>query len=58
MNLRPDSLILHNYSNMENKKIISLNSMQAIKKSDIEGGISYLSVMEDNLDKLIEGLNG
>ena len=35
-------------------KIISLNSLQSVKRSDITGGISYLEVMTKNLEVLKE----
>ena len=35
-----------------NQEILSMNSMQSVSKKDIEGGITYLSVMEENLEVL------
>ncbi len=41
----------------KNQKIVVLNSLQLITRSDIEKGINYLSVMEENLNALKEALN-
>ncbi len=41
----------------KNQKILTLNSMQTVKREDIENGISYLSVMEENLAVLTEALS-
>lgn len=35
-------------------KIVSLNSLQSVKRADIKNGITYLSVMEKNLNALKE----
>ncbi|MDO4543333.1 MAG: metal ABC transporter substrate-binding protein [Clostridia bacterium] len=40
-----------------NQTILRLDSMQSIKASDIEGGASYLSIMEANLEILRQALN-
>lgn len=37
-------------------KILTLNSMQAMGQTDIDNGIDYISVMENNLDVLKEAL--
>ena len=42
----------------KNKKILSLNSLQSVNKSDIDAGMTYLSVMEDNLATLKQALTG
>ena len=34
----------------KNAKVLSLNSMQTITAKDIENGVSYLGIMEDNLE--------
>ena len=40
----------------KNQKIIELNSMQNISRRDAQGGVSYLSIMNYNLNALKEGL--
>ena len=35
-------------------RVYSLNSMQSIKRSDIESGCSYLQIMEENINTLKE----
>ena len=40
----------------EGVEVLSLNSMQAVTGSDIDGGASYLSLMEENIDALKEGM--
>ena len=37
-------------------KILTLDSMQSVTKDDIENGVTYLSVMEENLEVLKEAL--
>lgn len=39
------------------QKILTLNSLQSITRKDIQNGITYLSVMESNLNTLKEALN-
>lgn len=41
----------------KNQKIITMNSMQSITASDLEQGVSYISIMEHNLDALKTALN-
>lgn len=41
----------------KNQKILTLDSMQIVKREDIENGKTYLSVMEKNLDVLMEALS-
>ena len=41
----------------KDQKILELNSMQSITSDEIADGVTYLSVMEDNLDVLKEVLN-
>ena len=41
----------------KNQKILALDSMQTVSKKDIEGGKTYLSVMEKNIEVLTEALN-
>lgn len=40
----------------KNQKILELNSMQSITKKEVEAGISYLSIMESNLNVLKQAL--
>ena len=39
-----------------NAEIISLNSMQSITRKDIDDGVTYLSIMEDNFKVLEKAL--
>ena len=41
----------------KDQKILQLNSMQSITSDEIKDGVTYLSVMEDNLNVLKEALN-
>lgn len=41
----------------KDQKILALNSMQSITSDEIKDGVTYLSVMEDNLKVLKEALN-
>lgn len=41
----------------KNAQVLALNSMQSVNMGDIENGISYLGVMEDNLKVLETALN-
>lgn len=41
----------------KNQKILVLNSLQGVTTSDITSGMTYLSVMESNLEVLKEALN-
>ena len=40
----------------KNQQILSMNSLQGITSSDVNAGITYLSIMEDNLNILKEAL--
>ena len=40
----------------KDKKILTLDSMQSVKKNDIKNGITYISVMEKNLETLKIGV--
>ena len=40
----------------KNETILSMNSMQSVTLADAENGVTYLSIMEDNLDVLREAL--
>ena len=39
-------------------KMLLLHGAHNISKEDLSGGITYLEIMEDNLQKLLEGLSG
>jgi zinc transport system substrate-binding protein len=39
-------------SDRDNRQIVVFNSMQSVSKSDIKNGVTYLSVMKDNLETL------
>jgi zinc transport system substrate-binding protein len=41
----------------KNQNIVQLDSMQTITQEEIDAGVSYLSVMEENLAVLSEALN-
>lgn len=41
----------------KNQEICILNSMQSVTTKDIENGVSYISIMEDNLEVLKKALN-
>ncbi|MDR0303154.1 MAG: metal ABC transporter substrate-binding protein [Chitinispirillales bacterium] len=41
----------------KNQRILILNSMQSVTSKDVANGITYLSVMENNLDVLKNALN-
>ena len=41
----------------KNKKILTLNSMQGTTLKDVQAGVTYLSVMENNLDVLKQAIN-
>ncbi len=40
-----------------NQKILTMDSMQSVTKEDVENGVTYLSIMEENLNVLKEALN-
>ena len=40
----------------KNKKILTLDSMQSVKKKDIKNGVTYISVMQKNLETLKIGV--
>ena len=40
-----------------NQKILALDSMQSITAQDVMAGVTYLSIMENNLEVLKEALN-
>lgn len=48
--------IIDNTAN-HNQKILTLNSLQSVTSKDIQSGVTYLSVMQDNLEVLREALN-
>ncbi|MDP3488078.1 MAG: metal ABC transporter substrate-binding protein, partial [Bacillota bacterium] len=39
-------------------KMLLLHGAHNVSKEDLSGGITYLEIMEDNLQKLLEGLSG
>jgi zinc transport system substrate-binding protein len=39
-----------------NQQILVLNAMQSVTRRDIDNGMTYLSIMEDNLNVLKEAL--
>ena len=41
----------------KNAQILTLDSLQSTTMDDVNAGVTYLSVMEDNLDILSQGLN-
>ena len=41
----------------KNQKILTLDSMQSVTAADMQAGVSYLSIMEKNLEVLREALN-
>lgn len=43
---------IKNNTKSKNQRIIPMNSMQSITNRDIQNGISYLSIMRDNLNSL------
>lgn len=50
------STIVEN-SNEKNTEILAINSMQSITRADVENGVTYLSIMMNNLDVLKKTLN-
>ena len=51
-----DSKIAGTISSETGTKILSLNSCQSVTKDDINGGITYISAMENNLQIITEAL--
>ena len=43
-------------SKRHDRNILVLDSMQSISKKDVEGGKTYLGLMQSNLDQLKKGL--
>lgn len=41
----------------KNQQILTMNSLQSIKKEEVKGGTTYVSVMEQNLEALKKALN-
>ena len=41
----------------KNQKVLTLNSMQGTTLADAQAGVTYLSIMEDNLDVLKQAIN-
>lgn len=48
---------LINTSKLKNQNILTLNSMQSITSEDIDKGVTYLSIMESNLETVKKALN-
>ncbi len=44
-------------ANATDRKVLTLNSMQSVTAEDVDNGITYLSMMEENLNALKEALN-
>lgn len=44
-------------SNDKNQEILTINSLQSVTSKDAEAGMTYLSVMKDNLEVLKKALN-
>ncbi|MCD8118295.1 MAG: zinc ABC transporter substrate-binding protein [Lachnospiraceae bacterium] len=49
--------IVSSMENSEDVEILSLNSMQSVTAENVSGGMTYLSVMESNLEVLKKALN-
>jgi putative adhesion lipoprotein len=49
-----ETIIANTYS--KNQKVLTMDSMQSTTSSDVKNGITYISVMEKNLDILREAL--
>ena len=43
-------------TSVENPRILTLNSMQSVNQRDIDAGVTYLGIMEENLEVLKEAL--
>ena len=46
-----------NNTEKKDQKILTMDSMQSVASKDVKGGVTYLSVMEKNLEVLKEALN-
>ncbi len=46
-----------NNTEKKDQKILTMDSMQSVTSKDVKGGVTYLSVMEKNLEVLKEALN-
>ncbi len=44
-------------SGNDNVEIVRLNSMESVSKEDVEKGVTYLSIMEHNLEVILSTLN-
>lgn len=44
-------------TNNKNQEILEVNSLQSINNKDIENGVTYISIMEENLNVLTKALN-
>lgn len=52
-----DGKLAETVSKETNAKVVMMNSCQSVTKTDIAGGTTYLSVMEENLKVLTEALS-
>ena len=41
----------------KNAKVLTVNSLQTVTAADVENGIDYLGVMENNLTSFAQALN-
>jgi zinc transport system substrate-binding protein len=46
-----------NSTEMKNQQILELDSMQSITSADVQDGATFLSIMERNLEVLVEALS-
>ena len=44
-------------SSKADRKVLTMNSMQSVTADDVKNGMTYLSMMEENLNVLKEALN-
>lgn len=51
------SRVVIDNANTKNVEVLTLNSLQSISQTDIEDGVSYLSLMEENLDTILKLLD-
>ena len=48
---------VNNNSNNKDRKILTMDSMQSVSMEDIKDGVTYISIMKNNLEVLKEALN-
>ena len=46
-----------NATESKNQNIVTLNSIQSVNREQIKNGVSYISIMQDNLNKLKEAFD-